>query len=294
MSVLGLIVHQDRPAAAKTARELSDWLTANGHEVRMPPEEAAATGCVDLEVSDDLSAEELDAVVTLGGDGSILRAVELVGTTGVPVLGVDFGRLGYLSEVQPEEALPAVKRVLSGDFEIEERLLLTVEARLSHGGEGEASADVRRYSALNEAFIERGPAYNTILLTVSLDERTFTTYSADGLIVATPTGSTAYAFSARGPIIDPTHLALLLTPVSPHMLFDRSMVVSPSTRLRIAVDGNRPAVLSVDGRRVAELGVGDMVECSASPQPFRFVTFGKRCFHQVLKTKFGLNGPPSL
>ena len=188
MAVIGLIVHQDRPAAAESACGLSDWLLDTGHEVRMPPEEAAATGCAHLEVLPDRFAEELDAVVTLGGDGSILRAVELVGAVGVPVLGVDFGCLGYLSEVQPEEARHAIGRVLSGDFAVEERLLLDVEARLPRCA---GSADAMRFSALNEAFIERGPAHNTIQLTVYFDDHVFTTYSADGLIVATPTGSTA-------------------------------------------------------------------------------------------------------
>ena len=318
MAVIGLIVHQGRPAATESARALSEWLTAAGHEVRMPPEEAESTGCPGLMVNPDRFADGLNAVVTLGGDGSILRSVELVGTSGIPVLGVDFGSLGYLSEVKPDGARPALQRVLSGEFEVEDRLLLDVKARLSDSdsgsrvsdwGEGEAEAEshptrasaadrrsdggVACYSALNEAFIERGPAFNTILLTVYLDGHMFTTYSADGLIVATPTGSTAYSFSARGPIIDPAHRALLLTPVSPHMLFDRSLVLPPSTEVRIAVDGNRPAVLSVDGRRVGELRVGDSVKCSASPHPFRFATFRQRRFHQILKNKFKLNGPPT-
>ncbi len=287
MSTVGFIVHQDRPEAADAARSLSEWLTSAEHQVRMPPAEAAETGCGQFEVPEADFANGLDLVVTVGGDGSILRAVELIGTSGVPVLGVDFGRLGYLSEVQPADALAAVQKALAGGCQIEERLLLAITTT---GTTTQTAADNTFY-ALNEAFVERGAASNTIRLITHVDDDEFTTYSADGLIVATPTGSTAYAFSARGPIIDPTHQAILLTPVSPHMLFDRSLVTSADVRLRIVVDGDRPGVLSVDGKRVAELSAGDAVQCHRAPQPVRFVTFGERTFHRVLRAKFGLNGP---
>ena len=122
-----------------------------------------------------------------------------------------------------------------------------------------------------------------------IDGEFFTTYAVDGLIVATPTGSTAYAFSAGGPIVDPTHRAILLTPVSPHMLFDRSLVLTPDAELRVTVDGHRPAALSVDGRRIAMLGDGDSIVCTESARSARLVTFGPRRFHRVLKEKFGLN-----
>ena len=286
MATVGLIVHEGRPEATSAARELSRWLSDEGHSVRMPPEEAAAASCTHLVSDPARFAAGLDAVVTLGGDGSILRAVELVGESGVPILGVNFGRMGYLTEVKPADARSAIDRVLTGDHGIEERMLLTVEFTDPAAGRG---SDRQRRVALNEAVVERPAASYALRLGVSLNGEHFTTYAADGLIVATPTGSTAYALSARGPVIDPTHRALLLTPVSPHMLFDRSMVVAADTRLNLEVLGHRGAVLSVDGRRLAELRQHDGVVCSASPHPARLVTFGSRRFHQVLKTKFGLN-----
>ena len=292
MAGFGLIVHQGRPEAAEAALELSRWLVQEGHDVRMPAEEAAASGCAHLGAGPEHFREGLDVVVTLGGDGSILRAVELVGTTGVPVLGVNFGRLGYLSEVKPGQARSAIERVLSGDFRIEERLLLAAEVRLTSGAQAGGGVAGLRRVALNEAFIERGPSCNSIRFALHVDGEKLASYCGDGLIVATPTGSTAYSFSVRGPIIDPTHRALLVTPVSPHMLFDRSLVVPAATRLRIVVEGHRAAMLSVDGRRVVELDVGDEVECSTSPHAARFVRFGERRFLRALKAKFGLNGPP--
>lgn len=280
MARLGLIVHRDRPAAAELTRSLIAWLAGSGHEVVMPPTEAFEVDCGHLR-ADPAEFAALDLVVTLGGDGSILRAVELIGEAGVAILGVDFGQLGYLTEVQPEQARAAIERVLAGDYEVEPRMLLAVEVSSGSG--------TSRHIVLNEAVVERAAEANTIRLGVHINDEFFTTYAADGLIVATPTGSTAYAFSARGPIIDPTQRALVLTPVSPHMLFDRSLVMSAETRLRLVVDGHRAATLSLDGRRLASLNDSDTVTCSAASRSARLVTFGPRRFQRVLKTKFGLD-----
>jgi NAD+ kinase len=281
MANVGLIVHLGREEAAAHARDLAAWLTSEGHTVRVPPRDAEVSGLQEFRLESESYADGLDLVVTLGGDGSILRAVELLGPAPVPILGVDHGQLGYLTEVEPGEAQGAVSRVLAGEHQLDERMLVEVTVQ---SGAGRAT-----HFALNEAVVERSAEVNTIRLAVDLDDEFFTTYAADGLIVATPTGSTAYAFSARGPIVEPGHAALLLTPVSPHMLFDRSLVLAPSTRIRLTVDGHRPAAVSVDGRRVAVVGDGDTIECTAASHSARLVSFGPRGFHRVLKAKFGLN-----
>ena len=312
MAEIGLIVHRERAEALTAASELTQWITQMGHNVYMTADEASAVGCSGTAVDPQDFSEALDLVVTLGGDGSILRAVELTGECGVPILGVNFGRMGYLTEVGPHQARDAVKRVLDGDHEIEQRMLLTVEIEVAdhehsdhehsdhehsdgehsdgeHSDHEPSGTGQPRRVALNEAVVERRAASYAMRLGVSINGEHFTTYAADGLIVATPTGSTAYAMSARGPVIDPTHRAILLTPVSPHMLFDRSMVVDADTTLRLEVLDDRGVVVSIDGRRQAELSEHDAVVCSASPHPVRLVTFGARRFHQVLKSKFGLN-----
>lgn len=281
MAEVGLIVHLGREEAAAHARDLAGWLIAAGHRVKMPAEDAEVSRLGTHAVAVDGFADDLDLVVTLGGDGSILRAVELLGRAEVPILGVDHGQLGYLTEVEPGGAQLAVARTLAGDHQLDERMLVEVVIRSGHSEQ--------RHLALNEAVVERSAEVNTIRLAVDLDGEFFTTYAADGLIVATPTGSTAYAFSARGPIVDPSHSALLLTPVSPHMLFDRSLVLAPTTRCRLTVDGHRPATVSVDGRRVAVVGDGDTVECTAADHTARLVSLGPSRFHRVLKAKFGLN-----
>ena len=284
MAAVAILVHRQRPEAAAVARELAGWLEANGHEVRLPEDDADVAGLARFSVDErQLTEGMLDLAVAVGGDGTILRTVHLVTEAGVPVLGVNVGQLGYLSEVEPTDARAAVEKVLAGQHGIEERMMVSV--RVEAGGDVGPTVGF----ALNEAVLEKTPMGHTARIGVSLDGDFWTSYAADGLIVASPTGSTAYSFSARGPIIDPDLRALVLTPVSPHMLFDRSMVLSPSIEVRLEVLGHRPATLSVDGRNFGDLHEGDAVICTAAPQSAQLVTFGPRDFHRILKKKFGLS-----
>jgi len=284
MASFGLLLHREKPEAAVLAVELTSRLEATGHHVQLPRVDAAAAGLADHGVDEDRFAEGLDVAVSLGGDGSMLRAVHLVAAAGVPVIGVNLGQLGYLTEVEPAGLWDALDRFLKGEHAIESRMLLAVRRV---GVNGDVSPET--LLALNDAVLEKTPLGHTVRLDVSVDGQPFTPYAADGLIVATPTGSTAYNLSARGPIVAPTHRAMVLTPVSPHMLFDRSLVLEPDTLLRLTVSGHRPASLAVDGRMVAELVPGEGIECTASPHPARLVTFGPRDFHRILKAKFGLS-----
>jgi NAD+ kinase len=181
--------------------------------------------------------------VSLGGDGTMLRTVELVAEHGIPVIGINVGQLGYLTEVDPDGARMAVKRFLSGAYEIEERMLLSVHI------EGRSPTST---SALNEAVIEKTPSGHTVRLAVSVDGEFFTTYAADGLIVATPTGSTAYSFSARGPIVAPTHRAWCSPPCHRTCSSTAPSCSTPTPRLRLEVVGHRPATVSADGRNLGD------------------------------------------
>jgi NAD+ kinase len=283
LASIGLVLHHERTEAAATARELSRWLTDAGHLVRLPMADAALAGLEAQGVADDAFAPGLDAAVSLGGDGCMLRAVQLVAAAGVAVLGVNLGQLGYLTEVEPAGLHDALDRFLAGRYTIEERMLLEVVVHR------EGSAPEPPVLALNDAVIGRTPTGHTVRIEVTIDGEPFTPYAADGLIVATPTGSTAYNLSARGPIVAPTHHALLLTPVSPHMLFDRSLVLEPTTRLRLTVGGPRGATLVVDGRPLDDLAPGDDIVCTASAHRARLVIFGPRDFHRILKAKFRLS-----
>lgn len=283
MATVGIIVHHEREQAAELARDAADWLEERGHTVVMPVRDAGLAGRTELGVPELTFGRNLDVALSLGGDGTMLRAVSLVGPEPTPIIGVNVGQLGYLSEVEPAGMRMALKRFLAGSYEVEERMMLDVHV------EAEAFEAGPQHTALNEAVLEKTPMGHTVRLGVSVDGERFLTYAADGLIVATPTGSTAYAFSARGPIVEPTHRALQLTPVSPHMLFDRSLLLAPAAVVRIEVLGHRPATLSVDGSNLGTLRRGDAVSYTASETTARIVAFGPRHFLRILKSKFGLS-----
>ena len=283
MATVGIVLHHERAQAADLAATTAARLIADGHQVRLPEVDAEIAGLADHGVPEEALAAGLDVAVSLGGDGTMLRTVDLVSGAGVPILGVNVGQLGYLTDIEPAGMGAALDRFLAGEGTIEERMLLSVQVQRADGGIPE------EHVAFNEAVLEKTPMGHTVRLEVEVDREFFTTYAADGLIVATPTGSTAYAFSARGPIVAPTHRALLLTPVSAHMLFDRTLVLDPEASLRITVQGHRAATLSVDGRNLGELDEGDAIVCTAAARSARLVTFGPRDFLRILKAKFGLN-----
>lgn len=280
--VAGVVLHSERPMACKLAMQVVTQLEAAGVRVRMTIVDAAALGRADLGVDEQGFGDGPAFVVSLGGDGTMLRAIDLVSPVGAPVLGVNIGQLGYLTEVEPLDLATTLERVLSGDFSVSERMLIDVVVEQSGVSTG------RHWLALNEAVLEKTHSGRLVRLGVWINGTFFTTYAADGVIVATPTGSTAYSFSARGPIVSPAHRCLVLTPVSPHMLFDRALVLGPSEEVRLEVSDERAINVIIDGREVATLGLGDAVTCTGASQPARIITFAPRDFHQVLKTKFGL------
>lgn len=272
---IGLVLHGADGAALAEAKRLSGWLTELGHVVVAVIDDADAIQGVTA-VDEHSFADGLELAISLGGDGTMLRTVALVGESDVKILGVNFGDLGFLTVVDPQDLDRAVQRSLSGDHDIEERMLVS------------ATFGKTTIHALNEIVIERSPGDTTVRIGVTVDGSPFTSYPADGLIVATPTGSTAYALSARGPIVFPTHKALLLTPVSPHMLFDRSMVFGPDSVFELTNEGHRPAVVSQDGNTVLTMEPGETISCRRSDRMARLVIFDARDNLAVLKSKLGI------
>jgi NAD+ kinase len=275
----GIVPHHARGREA--AERAVSWLERAGLEVRVPESDAAAAGLERFARESGKFASGLDFAVSLGGDGTMLRTVDLVAGEGVPVLGVNVGQLGFLTEIEPAGLEAALERVLAGDYQVSERMVLSVVVA-SVGPAGGT------WLALNEAVLEKVSSGHLVRLAVFINGTFFTTYAADGIIVATPTGSTAYNFSARGPIVSPGHQCLVMTPVSPHMLFDHSLVFGPDEELSFAVAGHPAVGLILDGREVGTLAEGDTVTCTQGAQPARLITFAPRDFHQILKAKFGL------
>lgn len=279
MTSVAVVAHHEQSKARALAEQAATWCTDHDVTFWMTVDDAEA-----LDLSDCASVRpiaEADLVLSLGGDGTMLRSVRLLEGAPVPVLGVNLGSLGYLTQVEPDRLTDALDRFVagseSGGWKLDQRMMLDVSVN-----------GVLVGRALNEAVVEKAASGHTVRLLARIDGEPFTYYAADGLIVATPTGSTAYSLSARGPVVSPRHRAMLLTPVSPHMLFDRTLVLDPSETIEIEVSGHRVAELVLDGQPVAPLDDGDVVACVPSESTANFVRFGDERYHQILKVKFGL------
>jgi NAD+ kinase len=281
------VPHRGREDAALIAKKEIERLTAMGHEVVVMDDDAHPTGLTRYAISNVADAVP-DLAVSLGGDGSMLRSLDLVCDYGVPVLGVNVGHLGYLTEVEPDDVSVALDRYLAGDYMVERRM--TLDVRVTSQGKLDPTRthlSLGHYIAVNEVVVEKASG-GTVRLQTTIDDEPFLSYAVDGMIVATPTGSTAYNLSADGPIVSPSLALMLLTPVSPHMLFDRTLVLDGAEHLQISVIGSRDANVIVDGRTIASVTRGGTVTCTQSDRPALIVSFGGRNFRHVLKAKFGL------
>jgi NAD+ kinase len=274
-----LLVHPDRPIAVELAALARSWWSEHGYEVYEIGE--MATGPANGRTT-GLPTDGLDFAISLGGDGTMLRTVQTALPYEAPVLGINLGRMGYLTEVDPPQMLGAFQSLADGSFKVEERMVLEVSVERADGSTLEAM------TALNEAIVERVLPGHTIRVEVAISGRRFLTYTADGLLVCTPTGSTAYNLSARGPVVSPTMRALVLTPVAPHLVFDRSLVLAPDETVSSTVLDARAAVLALDGRGDVTLAQGDTVTCRAAQVSARFAVLAERDFHAVLRSRFSM------
>ena len=229
----------------------------------------------------EVSNDDPDLVVSMGGDGTMLRASHVAHAANALLLGVNFGDLGYLTEVEAGDEVDALKRVLDGDFRIEERMMLDCEVT--------SDGRTERHVGLNEVLVERSSRHRVVRLQVRVSGERLATFNADGVIVATPTGSTAYALSAGGPIISPRADALLIVPVSPHQMFSRPVVLAADDVVEIQVDDSAPvASLSLDGTLGCNLEPGAIVTARRHERPVRLVRLGGPGFLERLRAKLEL------
>ncbi len=237
------------------------------------------------EVIDAKLMDGLDCVIVLGGDGTMLRASHAIGDSTVPMIGLNLGTTGFLTEVESSAMEEMVDRLISGDYFIEDRMQLFGRIRRY---DREWKED--HFTALNDVVVIREGMLRLIALKVYVNDMFFDTYEADGVIISTPTGSTGYNLSAGGPIVSPKTSLMVLTPISPHSLSKKSVVFGAGDRIRIALEEKRKtqtneAIVSFDGYMNYEISVGDEVEVAAAPAPLRLIRFEDRSFYQVLSRK---------
>lgn len=282
-AAVGLVVHGGRAAALIAAMEAAGTLSGRGVRVVGVKGDAWPGGAVEVRPP-EMFGDGLDIVIALGGDGTFLRAAYLARDRGVPLLGVNLGRLGFLSEIEAGQVQQSLERLVTGDFAVEERMTLSVSVFNPHGEE------VGTSWALNDASVERTMPQRLLVFEVRVNETVLAHVPADAVICATPTGSTAYAFSAGGPILSPLVDAILLTPVAPHSLFNRTIVVDPAESLTIhPVGGEGSCVVSCDGRESIPVPKGGFVRVSRGEAPVRMARLTDFDFYQRVRDKFRLS-----
>ncbi|HVB92644.1 MAG TPA: NAD(+)/NADH kinase [Acidimicrobiales bacterium] len=282
MATATFLVHPGRPDALALAHETADWLASRGDTARIlsfsAPDRVTEAGVEIPFNSVDLTGTTV--AVSMGGDGTFLRVVRLASAGDVPVLGVNFGRLGYLPDLVPDQVREALVKVFEGNAVIEARCALQVSIADRSAGD-----DVSVLLALNEVVLEKIDFGHTVRLATSIDGEEALTYSADGLIIATPTGSTAYNLSAGGPILSPALRAMVITPVAPHLSLDRSLVLTDEQSVRIAIVPDRAGVLVIDGQEIGRLQPGATITCRVDPQPVRVVRNEPQKFGGILRVR---------
>jgi NAD+ kinase len=287
-----VVLHSGRATNRRTAAAVARRLAADNIRLRVLAEEWADVAALAEDLPAAFAPRVVDGVpgcaagaevvLVLGGDGTLLRAAEMARPVGVPLLGVNLGRVGFLAEAEEESLDVALDAIVAGSYEVEERMTLDAVARSNNHV-------LARTWALNEACVEKRIRERLLEVVLEVDGRPVSTFGCDGVLCATPTGSTAYAFSAGGPIIWPQVQALLLVPSNAHALFARPMVISPDSDVAVEVDAaGPPAVLDCDGRRTVALPPGARVELSRGAQPVRLVRLDGRPFADRLVRKFDL------
>lgn len=262
----------------RIAQELAGWLEQRKITVHFDAETAAALGRTDG-VARDRLPPGIDLVIVAGGDGTLLSMARTAAPLQIPLLGINFGSLGFLTELQPSEARSGIEAVIEGRFSIEERQTLRVRHASRDGS-------LREYALLNDAVITKSALARMINIRVRVDDEEVATYASDGLIVATPTGSTAYNLSAGGPILDPRMSAFVISPICPHTMTYRPLVVPDSVKIEVSVlGGDEEVFLTLDGQIGFPFLADDRLTIDHHPCPVRLVRIAKLGFFEILRRK---------
>lgn len=262
--IVGLWVNMSKPEALELAPKIEDWFQARGWLV--------------LKEWEDIIKRKTGFIISLGGDGTLLQAAREASLHGIPVLGINFGRLGFLCEIEREEVFKALEKILRQEFEIQERLMLNV---VVNGGDQDGIS----HCVLNDVVFSREGRDGIITLQANLSGEPTVSYPADGLIISTPTGSTAYSLSAGGPIISPNVQAILLTPLAAHSLSARPMLVSDEEEIQIFLANGEKCLVTLDGRQSIVIYSDQSVIIKTAPIRAQLIRLGARSFPQVVREK---------
>lgn len=273
---LGIVINRDKARAAESVMELCKALDQRGIEVYTNRDAATLIqgSCPARSVEMDVLGRDCDFILSFGGDGTLLAAARAVGSFGKPILGVNIGKLGFLTAVETSDLLHAVERLIAGDYRTESRLVLHAQL------EGHAPI-----FALNDLVVIRSDAARMIRIRVDIDGTFLNRYTADGLIVATPTGSTAYSLSANGPILTPSLDALVINPICPHTLTMRPIVVGGTQEIRLHLEDDYTAFLSSDGQEEQRLTGGEIITIRKAAHTIQLVRFPEKDFFDILRGK---------
>ncbi|MFQ5881322.1 MAG: NAD(+)/NADH kinase [Candidatus Methylomirabilales bacterium] len=278
-SRIGIVAKPHRPETAGVVRQLITWLRARDREVILDPETAALAAEEKSGVAKADVPRIADLLVVLGGDGTLLSVARLVESGEIPILGVNLGGLGFLTEITLDELYPVLGMVLEGEYRASRRMLLQVTVHR----QGEPIAE---YVVLNDAVMTKGALARIIDLDVSIENEYVTSYRADGLIISTPTGSTAYGLSAGGPILFPTMHALILIPICPHTLTNRPLVLPERVKVQVVLDSeNEDVYLTLDGQVGFPLQYRDVVEARRADREITLIISPKKGFYEILRAK---------
>ena len=281
MKKIGLVVKSDAKANKK-AHELERWLRTK--KIEIVRKKTVESGQKNDGASLPAPPADVDCVFVLGGDGTFLSAVRWIGDLDIPILGVKFGAVGFLAEIAEENLYPAAEKVLKGDFILRPRMRLSV--KVMRGAKTRAQETV-----LNDVVINRGALARLAHIETHIDGLYLTTYSADGLIVATPTGSTAYSLAAGGPVIHPAVPAIILTPICPFTLTNRPLIVPQSANINIRLGkGSTDIVMTFDGQKGLELDDRDDIHIQKGSHPVHLITLPERQYFDILKNKLKWSG----
>ncbi len=279
---IGILHHPKKPESIVLAKTIDAYLRAHGiQEIWHASAWEVETMLTHL--------PDVDLLITLGGDGTLLRAARIGAPYAVPMLGVKMGRLGFLAEVMPDDWQRPLARILAGDYWIEERRMIRARVERIVNNDTDPQAERQRLSehdALNDVVLSRGDVARVVRISVNLDDGYLTTYTCDGLIVSTATGSTGYALAVGGPIMPPELPNILVIPIAPHLSMDRAVILSEGSTVRLRAYSDYRAILTVDGQVVVEMAENDEVVVVCSPHVARFVRVRERSyFYQALMDK---------